>query len=145
MKGFLPLPPGRIAAALPAQSRMRLTVQTLRCRPNKRLRFAKGGVRIVRPAPSPKEFSMTLQFPNRSRSFDETKQTVRFQGYDGMFEVRFLVEAAALMKSAGGRDVLEADCLHAFDTARTSIQDAALKVYTRNRRSMYTLTADDLK
>lgn len=88
---------------------------------------------------------MTLQFPNRSRSFDETKQTVRFQGYDGMFEVRFLVEAAALMKNGAGRHVVEADCLQAFDTARTSIQDAALKVYKRNRRSMYTLTADDLK
>ncbi|MBP2549311.1 hypothetical protein J2858_002234 [Neorhizobium galegae] len=88
---------------------------------------------------------MPLEFPNRSRSFDEARQTVRFQGYDGMFEVRFLVEAAALLKSAAGRPVVEADCLHAFDTARTTIQDAALKLYKRNRRSMYTLTATDLK
>jgi hypothetical protein len=87
---------------------------------------------------------MTLQFPNSSRSFDERKRTVRFQGYDGMFEVRFLIEAAALMKQAD-QSFVEADYLNAFDRLRSAIQDAALKVYERNRRSAYTLTAADLK
>jgi hypothetical protein len=90
----------------------------------------------------PTETDMTLNFPNKSRSFDEVKQTVRFQGYDGMFEVRFLVEAAALMK---GAKAVEADCLNAFDRARSTIQDVAVKHYAKTRRSNYLLTAADLK
>lgn len=85
---------------------------------------------------------MTLQFPNRSRSFDEVKRTVRFQGYDGMFEVRFLVEAAVLVNTPD-RSFVEADYLNAFDKMRPTIQDVATKAYKRNGRSSYTLTADD--
>lgn len=42
---------------------------------------------------------MTLTFPNKSRSFDDVRNVVHFIGHDGMFEVRFLVEAAALSTS----------------------------------------------
>ena len=38
---------------------------------------------------------MTLTFPNRSRSFDEARRCVRFVGYDGMFEVQYLVDSTA--------------------------------------------------
>lgn len=86
---------------------------------------------------------MALQFPNQSRSFDDVRQTVRFHGYDGMFEVRFVIEASALMAGKGTTD--EADCLNAFDSARPAIQDAAIKLYKRTNRSSYTLTATDLK
>lgn len=85
---------------------------------------------------------MTLRFPNRSRSFDDVKRTVRFQGYDGMFEVRFLIEAAVLMK-APDRGFVEADYLNAFDGMRPTIEDVATKAYKRNRRSSITLTVDD--
>ncbi len=87
---------------------------------------------------------MALQFPNASRSFDEQRKTVRFQGYDGMFEIRFLVEADALIRTAD-RSAVEPDYLNAFDSQRSVIQKAAVKVYERNRRSSYTLTADDLR
>lgn len=87
---------------------------------------------------------MTLQFPNRSRSYDDVKRTVRFHGYDGMFEVRFLVEAAALLKKADN-SIAEAECLNAFDRSRSAIQDVAIKLYERSRRSIYVLTAADLK
>ena len=41
--------------------------------------------------PKPAEFAtMTLGFPNPSRSFDEVRNAVRFIGHDGMFEVPFL-------------------------------------------------------
>lgn len=86
---------------------------------------------------------MTLQFPNKSRSFDDVKRTVRFYGYDGMFEVRFLIEAAALLKSDNGGNA-EASYLDAFDRRRSEIQKAAIKLYERNRKSAYTLTASDL-
>jgi hypothetical protein len=80
---------------------------------------------------------MALNFPNRSRSFDETRNAVRFLGYDGMFEVRFLVQAEAL-KAKASSPVSEADCLAAFDAARDSIYDAARKAYARSRTTTLT-------
>jgi hypothetical protein len=86
---------------------------------------------------------MTLEFPNKSRSFDDVKRAVRFHGYDGMFEVRFLIEAAALSKKTHRLDG-EDECLSAFDRSRPEIQKAAIRVYERKRLSAYTLTASDL-
>ncbi len=89
---------------------------------------------------------MTLQFPNTSRSFDEARNAVRFSGYDGMFEVRFFVEAAALavpVSALRGSGTPEAGCLSAFDALRKSIQDVAREAYSHGRRSTYTLTAAD--
>lgn len=85
---------------------------------------------------------MTLTFPNPSRSFDEAHNVVRFTGYDGVFQVPFVVEAAALMTS-DGKVLLEAECLTAFDAARDLILDVARKAYSAKRRSSYTLTAAD--
>jgi len=34
---------------------------------------------------------MTLQFPNHSRSYDRTRQAVRFWGYDTSIEYSFFV------------------------------------------------------
>ena len=42
--------------------------------------------------------TVTLEFPNRSRSFDEARNAVRFIGYDGMFAVPFFVETEALVR-----------------------------------------------
>lgn len=42
---------------------------------------------------------MTLAFPNSSRSFDEVRNAVRFMGHDGMFQIRFFIEAGALTRS----------------------------------------------
>lgn len=85
---------------------------------------------------------MTLAFPNPSRSFDETRNAVRFTGYDGMFQVPFLVEAGALSIS-GKSAASEAECLTAFDAARTAIHKVAHKAYSRGRHPLYTLTAAD--
>ncbi|PWK61973.1 DUF1488 domain-containing protein [Aminobacter sp. AP02] len=87
---------------------------------------------------------MTLEFPNPSRSFDEVRNAVRFIGHDGMFEVPFFVETAALAK-AGKTHLSEADSLTAFDTARSSIHDVAREVYSHGRRTTYTLTAADFR
>lgn len=91
---------------------------------------------------------MSVDFPNQSRSFDEARDAVRFMGYDGMFEVRFFVEADALAASASGPndpDAREAACLSAFDALRSSIYDAARKVHARKRQDIHTLTADNLR
>jgi hypothetical protein len=87
---------------------------------------------------------MALIFPNRSRSFDEARKGVRFIGYDGMFEVRFLVEAAALGNSVTA-NTSEVACLHAFDAARSTIQEAASRVYANRRGNNFTLTARDVR
>lgn len=91
---------------------------------------------------------MTLDFPNPSRSFDEVRNAVRFIGHDGMFEVRFFVEADALAgpdARTDKKDDTEAACLAAFDRARFSIHDAARNLYTRGRQLNYVIKAGDLR
>ncbi len=85
---------------------------------------------------------MTLSFPNPSRNFDEVRKAVRFTGYDNLFEVQFFVDAVALSKSETG-EYSQADCLTAFDLSRDLIHKAACKIYSRNRRTPYMLTAAD--
>lgn len=91
---------------------------------------------------------MTLAFPNPSRSFDDVRNVVRFTGHDGMFQVRFFVEAGALTQpeaSTQRTDAWEAKCLSAFDAKRPSIHDVARKAYSRGRRDSFTLTAADFR
>jgi hypothetical protein len=91
---------------------------------------------------------MTLAFPNPSRSFDKTRNAVRFSGYDGMFEIPFFVEAGALARSGAGADKTErseAEYLSAFDTRRDAIHDVARKAYSGGRRTSYILTASDFR
>ncbi|MBX4957562.1 DUF1488 domain-containing protein [Rhizobium lentis] len=87
---------------------------------------------------------MTLTFPNRSRSFDESRDAVRFSGYDGMFEVRFLIEANAL-RTASQAARSEDECLRAFDMARDAILDAATHAYGNGGKDRHTLTARDIR
>ena len=91
---------------------------------------------------------MTLAFPNPGRSFDEVRNAVRFTGHDGMFEVRFFVEAGALQQSDAalrGSEASEKKYLAAFDALRTSIQNVARKAYSHGHRDSYTLTATDFR
>ncbi|WEX10674.1 DUF1488 domain-containing protein [Chelativorans sp. AA-79] len=84
---------------------------------------------------------MTLTFPNRSRSYDEAGQRVRFVGHDGMFEVPFFVETDALSTVTAD----ESDYLAAFDAARATIHDVAREIYGNARRTIYVLTAADFR
>jgi hypothetical protein len=91
---------------------------------------------------------MTLAFPNPSRSFDEARNGILFFGHDGVFEIRFLVEAGALPIPATALPVVamsEAKCLSVFDAVRTSILEVARKAYSHGRRNYYTLTAADFR
>ena len=91
---------------------------------------------------------MTLNFPNPSRSYDAAAKRIRFIGHDGMVEVRFFVEIAALAKSdtaLAGTAASETKYLSAFDTLRTSIHKVASKAYSHDRRISYTLTAADFR
>lgn len=91
---------------------------------------------------------MALNFPNPSRTFDASRNGVRFVGHDGVFEVPFFIEADALVKpsgAAGGIETAQADCLAAFDRLRSAIHDVARKIHNTRRRSSYILNASDFR
>ncbi len=89
---------------------------------------------------------MTLRFPNPSRNFDAPRNGVGFYGHDGVFEIRFFVEAAALAGGASlGSGLSEDQCLRAFDTLRDPIEAAARKAYVSSGRNSYVLRAADLR
>ena len=89
---------------------------------------------------------MKLSFPNPSRSFDATRNRVRFWGYDNAIEVSFVVEEDALKKLCPDMSCVEAEFLDVFDNARDQIHEVAEKVYARSKRGSYAfrLGAKDL-
>ncbi|MER9233144.1 DUF1488 domain-containing protein [Mesorhizobium sp. M0622] len=88
---------------------------------------------------------MTLNFPNPSRSYDAAAKRIRFVGHDGMAEVPFFVEVAALSAASPAASGTEAEYLSAFDAQRSSIHDAARKAYSYGRKTVYVLTPADFR
>jgi hypothetical protein len=86
---------------------------------------------------------MSLRFPNLSRSFDATRDAVRFWGYDSAIECSFFVTRAALTRLVPNLRPDEIALLGAFDAHRNVICHAAEKVYARGRRGSYELDAPD--
>ena len=86
-----------------------------------------------------------LKFPNPSRSFDPSKNRVRFWGYDSAIEVSFFVEESALKLLRPKMGNVEAEFLSTFDAARLRIHKVAEKVYVRSGRgaTAYGLAAKD--
>jgi uncharacterized protein DUF1488 len=100
--------------------------------------------RIALPSPAAKPCrTMTLKFPNDSRSFDRTRRAVRFWGYDSSMEASFFVTEAAL-KGLQPNMRLDGDgMLDAFDSNRDRIYAAATKVYARGRKGSYDVERSD--
>jgi hypothetical protein len=88
---------------------------------------------------------MTLNFPNPSRSYDAAAKRIRFIGHDGMFEVPFFVEVAALSAASPAARGAEDEYLGAFDAKRSSIYDVARQAYSHGRKNMYVLTRADFR
>ncbi len=86
---------------------------------------------------------MALNFPNGSRSYDATRNLVRFWGYDSALEISFLVEVSALYKLNPRTRNVEAGYLEAFDAARDRIHETARKMYSRASKGTYLLAAAD--
>jgi len=86
---------------------------------------------------------MALRFPNLSRSFDATRDAVRFWGYDSAIECSFFVTRGALSRLVPDLPPDEAALLGAFDAYRTVICSAAKKVYGRGRKGSYELDESD--
>jgi Protein of unknown function (DUF1488) len=87
---------------------------------------------------------MTINFPNRSRSYDATRRVVRFWGHDRSMESAFFLTADALQKLQRDLQFEENDVLRAFDKNRDRIYATATKVYGRGRRGSYDISAADL-
>jgi uncharacterized protein DUF1488 len=86
---------------------------------------------------------MSIAFPNPSRSFDETRDAVRFWGYDSAIECSFFVTRGALQRLVSSLPPKNFDLLAAFDANRERICKAAASIYTRGRRGSYELGASD--
>jgi hypothetical protein len=87
---------------------------------------------------------MAISFPNRSRSYDATRQAVRFWGYDRSMESSFFVTVDALDRIQPNLRRDAADLLRAFDVHRERIYAIAGEVYARGRRGSYELNAADV-
>ena len=84
---------------------------------------------------------MALTFPNPSRSFDATRDAVRFWGYDSAIECSFFVTRGALARLVPVLLPEEPALLAAFDRNRELICRAATRVYLRGQRRSYELDA----
>ena len=91
-----------------------------------------------------KATNMGISFPNSSRSYDATRQAVRFWGYDRSMESSFFVTVGALNRIQPNLRLDAVDLLRAFDINRERIYAIAAKVYARGRRGSYELCAADV-
>ncbi|HVO95363.1 MAG TPA: DUF1488 domain-containing protein [Terriglobales bacterium] len=88
---------------------------------------------------------MAITFPNRSRSYDETRRAVHFWGYDRSMESSFFIMADTLKQMQPGLRLDAVEILRAFDVNRERIYAIAAKVYARGRRGSYDLNVDDVQ
>lgn len=82
---------------------------------------------------------MKLNFLNPSRSYDASKSSVQFWGYDSAFEISFFVEADALKLLCPDISNNETEFLHAFDTARSRIIEVAEQIYSNGKMRKFVL------
>jgi hypothetical protein len=82
---------------------------------------------------------MTLSFPNPSRSYDESRHSVRFVGHDGLTQIRFFLPVSILADDLIARMPTETDYLSAFDGKRKDIFEVARKAYESRRKDMIEL------
>lgn len=86
---------------------------------------------------------MALNFPNASRSYDRSRDCVRFWGHDGVVEVAFMVAADALLALEPATVDDESGWLHAFDVHRDKVLTVAEKAYSKAGHASYTLGPSD--
>lgn len=88
---------------------------------------------------------MTLTFPNHSRSYDRTRQAVRFWGYDTSIEYSFFVTVDALERVEPRLNHDEEGFLGAFDANRDLICRTAAGLHSRGRKDRYELVGADFR
>jgi hypothetical protein len=86
---------------------------------------------------------VSLNFPNASRSYDATRRSVRFWGYDSTMEFTFFATEDALRHVQPAMEANESGALQAFDGHRSLIYAAATKAYAKGRKGSYDLSSGD--
>ena len=88
-----------------------------------------------------------LNFPNPSRSYDETRRGVLFWGYDQALEISFVVEESALSKICPETKTDKVGFLNTFDVNRDQIYAVARNIYSQRDKALhifsYTLADSD--
>ena len=84
-----------------------------------------------------------IDFPNHSRSYDQTRHAVRFWGHDSAIEASFFIDDGALQRIQPDILSSEAGFLNAFDSNRDLICATAARKYVRGSRGSYDLLAGD--
>jgi hypothetical protein len=82
-----------------------------------------------------------IDFPNHSRSYDQTRRAVRFWGHDSAIEASFYIAEGALKHIQPDVRPDASGFLNAFDTNRDLICAAAARIYVRGSRGSYDLVA----
>ena len=77
---------------------------------------------------------MTIGFPNSSRYYDATRNTVHFWGHDQSMEASFSVSAEALRLLTPKAANNESSLLEAFDRNLSRIRAAAARLYGSGRK-----------
>jgi hypothetical protein len=85
--------------------------------------------------------STMIEFPNHSRSYDQTRRAVRFWGHDSAIEASFYIDEGALQRIQPDARPDESGFLSAFDSNRDAICAAAARIYVRGSRGSYNLVA----
>ena len=88
---------------------------------------------------------MPLTFPNLSRSYDRTRDAIRFWGYQSAMEYSFFVTTGALRRMQPHLPRTEAGLLDAFDANRELIYKVAARVHARGPKGSYELLAADFQ
>ena len=84
---------------------------------------------------------MPLNFPNTSRSYNETRHSVRFTGYDGINQIIFFLASDGLHSLDSRAGLNEKSALAVFDKNVSRILAAAAKAYRGTRPNTYYLGA----
>lgn len=82
-----------------------------------------------------------IDFPNHSRSYDQTRRAVRFWGHDSAIEASFYIDEGALKQIDPDARLDKSGYLKAFDLNRDLICAAAAKIYVRGSKGSYNLVA----
>jgi hypothetical protein len=85
--------------------------------------------------------NLVIDFPNHSRSYDQTRRAVRFWGHDSAIEASFYISEDALRRIQPNSQADELGFLNAFDRNRDLICAAAARIYVRGSRGSYDLVA----
>jgi len=83
--------------------------------------------------------NLVIDFPNHSRSYDQTRRAVRFWGHDSAIEASFFISEDALRRIQPDARPDESGFLKVFDSNRDLICAAAAKLYVRGSRGSYDL------